>query len=171
MLFRSVFSLTLKTSWKAMPGFMWRRKDRPECWKKQPVSGKCHKAGTGDDTEINVDTWCTWLSYWCGNIAEPTIHVKIHFFYVSDNSFLTLIILFGMVNLTKQACLTLCLFLLLFQFKSSQSCVQDGAQVPNQSVQFLLNHLCNIILQVYCHELSLIICRPNLILWLLMFHS
>lgn len=106
-----------------------------------------------------------WKYSWTLNPCQDT------FFYVSDNSFLTLIILFGMVNLTKQACLTLCLFLLLFQFKSSQSCVQDGAQVPNQSVQFLLNHLCNIILQVYCHELSLIICRPNLILWLLMFHS
>lgn len=26
-----VFSLTLKTSWKALPGFVWRSKDRPEC--------------------------------------------------------------------------------------------------------------------------------------------
>lgn len=57
MLFRGVFSLTLKTSWKALPGFECRE-ERQACMlkKKNPVSGKCHETGTEDDAEINVDT-------------------------------------------------------------------------------------------------------------------
>lgn len=51
MLFRGVFSQTLKTSWKALPGFcvVEERTGLNAEKKKRPVGGKCHKTGTGDD--------------------------------------------------------------------------------------------------------------------------
>lgn len=76
MLFRGVFSLTLKTSWEALPGFVWR-----EGQALMSVGGKCHETGTGD-----FNTWCTRLSHRRGNATDPRSFMSLLTSIVSSDA-------------------------------------------------------------------------------------